>query len=174
MKKLTFAGLAFAAFAGLAPAVNAAPVLQISGATGAFLSVDVCGAIASGATCTFDQSVTFTTPAGFFLTSADVTNTPVDANFINTNIDFEFVTLNGVAFDKVLNDTTEVLNIFNQALVQGATNTLRFRGVGGSEASFSGNMSFAVPGPIAGAGLPALMALGGFVWARRRKAAATA
>jgi hypothetical protein len=32
----------------------------------------------------------------------------------------------------------------------------------------------AVPGPIAGAGLPALMALGGFVWARRRKADATA
>jgi hypothetical protein len=31
-----------------------------------------------------------------------------------------------------------------------------------------------VPGPIAGAGLPVLMALGGFVWARRRKAAATA
>ncbi len=29
-----------------------------------------------------------------------------------------------------------------------------------------------VPGPIAGAGLPALMALGGFVWARQRKAAA--
>jgi hypothetical protein len=32
----------------------------------------------------------------------------------------------------------------------------------------------AVPGPIAGAGLPALLALGGFVWARRRKAAAAA
>jgi LPXTG-motif cell wall-anchored protein len=31
-----------------------------------------------------------------------------------------------------------------------------------------------VPGPIAGAGLPALMALGGFVWARRRKAATVA
>jgi hypothetical protein len=31
-----------------------------------------------------------------------------------------------------------------------------------------------VPGPIAGAGLPALLALGGFVWARRRKAAAVA
>lgn len=31
-----------------------------------------------------------------------------------------------------------------------------------------------VPGPIAGAGLPALMALGGFVWARRRKAAVAA
>jgi LPXTG-motif cell wall-anchored protein len=27
-----------------------------------------------------------------------------------------------------------------------------------------------VPGPIAGAGLPALLALGGFVWTRRRKA----
>ncbi len=32
--------------------------------------------------------------------------------------------------------------------------------------------SVPVPGPMAGAGLPALMALGGFVWARRRKAAA--
>ncbi len=31
-----------------------------------------------------------------------------------------------------------------------------------------------VPGPIAGAGLPALMALGGFVWLRRRKAAGAA
>ena len=29
-----------------------------------------------------------------------------------------------------------------------------------------------VPGPIAGAGLPALLAFGGFMWARRRKAAA--
>ena len=32
--------------------------------------------------------------------------------------------------------------------------------------------TIAVPGPIAGAGLPALLALGGFVWVRRRKAAA--
>jgi hypothetical protein len=34
--------------------------------------------------------------------------------------------------------------------------------------------SSVVPGPIAGAGLPALLALGGFVWARRRKTAAVA
>jgi hypothetical protein len=32
----------------------------------------------------------------------------------------------------------------------------------------------AVPGPIAGAGFPALMALGGFMFARRRRTAATA
>ncbi len=31
-----------------------------------------------------------------------------------------------------------------------------------------------VPGPVAGAGLPALLALGGLVWARRRKAAVPA
>ena len=31
-----------------------------------------------------------------------------------------------------------------------------------------------VPGPVAGAGLPALLALGGFVWVRRRKAAVPA
>jgi hypothetical protein len=35
-----------------------------------------------------------------------------------------------------------------------------------------GGVPFVVPGPIAGAGLPALLALGGFMWARRRKAAA--
>ena len=35
-----------------------------------------------------------------------------------------------------------------------------------------GGVPFVVPGPIAGAGLPALLALGGFLWARRRKAAA--
>lgn len=34
--------------------------------------------------------------------------------------------------------------------------------------------TIAVPGPIAGAGLPALLALGGFVWACRRKAAVPA
>jgi hypothetical protein len=42
----------------------------------------------------------------------------------------------------------------------------------GQSASVTGQIR--VPGPIAGAGLPALMALGGFVWARRRKAAAAA
>jgi hypothetical protein len=33
--------------------------------------------------------------------------------------------------------------------------------------------AFAVPGPIAGASLPTLMALGGFMWARRRKSASS-
>jgi LPXTG-motif cell wall-anchored protein len=46
--------------------------------------------------------------------------------------------------------------------------------MGGSAPSLQQVRLSAVPGPIAGAGLPALMALGGFVWARRRKAAATA
>jgi hypothetical protein len=35
-----------------------------------------------------------------------------------------------------------------------------------------GGINIPVPGPIAGAGLPTLLAFGGLVWARRRKAAA--
>jgi hypothetical protein len=38
----------------------------------------------------------------------------------------------------------------------------------GQSASVTGQIR--VPGPIAGAGLPVLMALGGFMWARHRKA----
>jgi hypothetical protein len=37
-----------------------------------------------------------------------------------------------------------------------------------------GNRAVGAPGPIAGAGLPTLMALGGFVWTRRRKNAGPA
>jgi hypothetical protein len=167
MRKLTLSALAFTAFAGLTSAANAAPFINITGASGTFGSNDVCGL----STCTFDETITFTTPTGFILASANVSNTPTSPQ---TNIDFEFASLNGVLFNPVLNSGTELLNIFNQALVQGATNTLRFRGRAGNDASYSGNISFAVPGPIAGAGLPVLMALGGLVWARRRKAAATA
>lgn len=35
-------------------------------------------------------------------------------------------------------------------------------------------VQMSVPGPVAGAGIPALLALGGLVWARRRKAAVAA
>jgi hypothetical protein len=56
---------------------------------------------------------------------------------------------------------------------------LRFQAIGPEGGSATGfpyqpPLGIAVPGPIAGAGLPALMALGGFVWARRRKAAVAA
>jgi hypothetical protein len=45
----------------------------------------------------------------------------------------------------------------------------------GRTVAVTGNLtSTVVPGPIAGAGIPALMALGGLVWARRRKATAAA
>jgi hypothetical protein len=40
--------------------------------------------------------------------------------------------------------------------------------------TFSINKIMAVPGPVAGTGVPALLAFGGVVWARRRKAAAAA
>jgi hypothetical protein len=42
----------------------------------------------------------------------------------------------------------------------------------GLNPGFEGVATAAVPGPVAGAGIPALMALGGFVWARRRRVAA--
>jgi hypothetical protein len=51
----------------------------------------------------------------------------------------------------------------------------RIQGIAnGGSARVGAGTSTIVPGPIAGAGVPALMALGGFVWARRRKAAAVA
>jgi hypothetical protein len=60
---------------------------------------------------------------------------------------------------------TEVGFYFN------SDSTIRGNGVRIDNVLVSGRV---VPGPIAGAGLPALVALGGFMWARRRKAAAAA
>ncbi len=64
---------------------------------------------------------------------------------------------------------------FNTDALQFIT-SLSFTATGGGIVNVRqvGVGALVVPGPIAGAGLPALLALGGFVWARRRKAAATA
>ncbi len=64
---------------------------------------------------------------------------------------------------------------FNTDALQFIT-SLSFTATGGGIVNFRqvGVGALVVPGPIAGAGLPALMMLGGFVWARRRKAVATA
>ncbi len=64
---------------------------------------------------------------------------------------------------------------FNTDALQFIT-SLSFTATGGGIVNFRqvGVGALVVPGPIAGAGLPVLMALGGLVWARRRLAAATA
>jgi len=69
-----------------------------------------------------------------------------------------------------------VFNTANLASIDLLNFAVRYQSIVGVTAGTSGTGTgmVVVPGPIAGAGLPALMALGGFVWARRRKAAAVA
>src|SRR4051812_31338055 len=88
-------------------------------------------------------------PTGSDFTSSDLITVFSAANFgngFNSRTAF---------FTDPITTSTEALRIING----GRPGELQISGV-----SFT-----VVPGPIAGAGLPALLALGGFVWARRRK-----
>ncbi len=110
----------------------------------------------------FDLLVSFTAPTAVntrivaaltgTVTAADHGGVLID--FDNTKRTFGFLPA-GSSFDFSVNDVSIT--------------------AGAPPVSVTGQItSRQVPGPIAGAGLPALMALGGLVWARRRKATAAA
>jgi hypothetical protein len=92
-----------------------------------------------------------------------ITATDTDGQVFNGQFDLD---VNGENFFNILAINGQAIGLVSFSFDANVTDIRQIR-------IESGN-SVVVPGPIAGAGLPALMALGGFVWARRRKAPATA
>jgi len=162
MKKslLAISGLVALAFTSNA---NAALTITISGAAGTFGNPTVT--CPPGPTpCAFADLATFITPVGYRLVGATVSSIMTGTNAA-TNIDFTLASLNGANFAISSTGSVEFRQLQNLLLTPGATNTLRFDGFSGGDASYAGTLSFAaVPEPsvwlmmilgigIAGAGL---------------------
>lgn len=165
MRKLALA-LTTAVALSFAPAAQAADVITtgtatITGNSGSYDGHIVCGA--SAGACTFMSTISFLTPAGFNLTSAGIGSNYTGGNLL-ANIDFTSVTLNGVNFNIVTVGQQEFRNIFDQAMVAGATNTLVINGTAGTsagaDATFAGTLSFANVAAVPEPATWAMMLLG--------------
>ncbi|MEY4239586.1 MAG: hypothetical protein RL339_2187 [Pseudomonadota bacterium] len=122
---------------------NAALVLNISGASGTYGNTNVTCAVT--APCSFNNSFSFSKPAGYQLVGATITSLLTGSNAA-TNINFSSVTLNGIAFAIGSTGDVEFRSITNQIL--GNWNTINVQGQSGGNASYSGTLSFAaVPEP---------------------------
>jgi hypothetical protein len=159
---------------GLATSAQAVPVVftEATGGCGPLNpgnNVNCQGSTEGTATITFGSAV----PGGSTITVTGQTNQNSAFDVFAFNANTSTLIANDVNFGNGFNPITFTLP-------DGTFTGLRFETERlGNSANFQGNLRSeanltAVPGPIAGAGLPVLMALGGFVWARRRKAAATA
>ncbi|MFN3619533.1 FxDxF family PEP-CTERM protein [Sphingorhabdus sp.] len=157
------------ASAMFATSAQAAQFLTITGPSGTFGDDSVTCAIGSTAPCSFTRSFEFITPAGFNLTSVDISSIATTNPL--TNIDFSSVTLNGINFNTVATGTQEFRNLLNQSLVAGGNNVLNVTGTSGGNAAFSGNLSFsqmaAVPEPTTW--MLMLMGMAGIGFSMRRK-----
>jgi hypothetical protein len=157
MKKLLLAAAASVAAISAPSAANAAQFLTITGPSGTFGDDAVtCGGAAGP--CSFTRTFEFLTPAGFNLTSVDISSIATTNTL--TDIDFSSVTLNGVAFNIGSTGTQEFRNLLNQALVAGGNNIISVMGTTGGEASFSGNLSFAATSAVPEPTTWAMMLLG--------------
>jgi PEP-CTERM motif len=139
-----------------APAA-AVDFITVDGAAGVFGNPNVTCSVPSRTGCAFTSSFTFETPANFRLVSASISSV-MTGNNRQTDINFDSVTLNGVAFNILSTGVQEFRNLLNQNIVSGGSNTIAVSGVTGGDAAFSGNLSFAagVPEP----GTWAMMILG--------------
>jgi hypothetical protein len=157
MNKLILAAAASVAALALPSAANAAQFLTITGPSGTFGDDQVaCGGAAGP--CSFTRTFSFITPAGFNLTSVDISS--IATMNPMTNIDFSSVTLNGVDFTTITTGTQEFRNLLNQALVTGGNNILNVTGTTGGNAAFSGNLSFASTSAVPEPGTWAMMLVG--------------
>ncbi|MES2782392.1 MAG: FxDxF family PEP-CTERM protein [Pseudomonadota bacterium] len=171
-KKLAYLSTVLVA-AFMASGAQAAQVIEITGPSGTFGDSEVVCATGATAPCTFTRTFNFVTPAGFNLTSIDISSIASITNPM-TDIDFTSVTLNGVNFTTLLTDEfggQEFRNILNQGLVAGANNAISVNGTTGGNAAFTGNLSFAsvaaVPEPAAW--MLMLIGMAGVGFSMRRK-----
>ena len=154
----------------MATGAQAAQTITITGPSGTYGDDEVVCATGTTAPCTFTRSFNFVTPAGFNITSVDISSI-VSATNPLTDISFTSVMLNGVSFNTVLTGAQEFRNILNQSLVPGGNNVISVAGTTGGNAAFSGNLSFAsvaaVPEPAAW--MLMLIGMAGVGFSMRRK-----
>ena len=170
MRKLVL-GLAGAAALAFGSAANAAQTIVISGPSGTYGDDEVLCDNGGSDPCEFEHTYDFLSPAGYELVSATISSVAADAF---TNIDLDWVTLNGVTFNLLLQGgQVEFGTLLNQALIEGGNNTITVHGTTGGNGAYSGVLSFSpgVPEP----GTWAMMLLGfgavGFSLRRRRQPA---
>jgi hypothetical protein len=175
MKSIKF-GVAAAIAAAAIPATSASAatiVIDTSVPAGGFANDNVT---CSGAVpCSFSDSGSFVTPAGFNSVSLTISSAIAGGNAA-TNLDFATVLFNGVSFAIGSTGEAEFRSLLNQSLVAGATNNLVVTGTTGGNASYRGTLSFANVAAVPEPGTWAMMLLGfgaiGFSMRRRQRHAA--
>lgn len=168
-KKLAYLSTIVAA-TFMATSAQAAQFINISGSSGTYGDNDVACSEGTTGSCSFTRSFEFVTPAGFNLTSVDISSIISPTNPM-TDINFTSVMLNGVNFNTLATGAQEFRNILNQTLVVGGNNVINVAGTTGGNAAFSGNLSFAsvaaVPEPAAW--MLMLIGMAGVGYSMRRK-----